>query len=277
MLIDAEIIRRQEALDKLERVLVLLYYAEDSATNELLQVRATRLQRRLKDISRRYTAEIRQGISSGSLSRTQIRKLFANYSAYKPVPAGMDHARSEALDILINEILEIESIPAESRVREVEMNHLDMLPASAVLDMIDHARIAEDDCFYDLGAGLGQPTILVNLLCGARSVGVEYQPGYCEFARRRAELLGVRGVTFINADARQVNYADGTVFLLFSPFRGATLEHVLEKLKDEPISKSLRICSFGPCSEVLANVTWLVQVSPKTSGEFKLVVFERVE
>ena len=136
------------------------------------------------------------------------------------------------------------------------MNHLDMLPASAVLDMIDHARIAEDDCFYDLGAGLGQPTILVNLLCGARSVGVEYQPGYCEFARRRAELLGVRGVTFINADARQVNYADGTVFLLFSPFRGAILEHVLEKLREEPISKSLRICSFGPCSEVLANVTW---------------------
>lgn len=275
LLFDSELTKRQAALETLERVQILLHYSEASQEKDLLQQRATRLETRLRQIHMRYADQIRVGINSGSLPRIEIRNLFTSYSAYRPEHAGMEHSTAETLDLLINELLDIKTIPPETRAREAEMAHLDMLPASAVLDMIDHARIGESDCFYDLGAGLGQPAILVNLLCGAKAVGIEYQPSYIEFAQSRAEMLGLSEITFITEDARQVDYSDGTVFLLFSPFKGAILERVMEKLQHEPRDQHVRICSFGPCSEVLYRQGWLKKIYPDSMGEFKLVVFTR--
>lgn len=275
LLVETDFMQREQALETLDRALVLLHYSQTSREKDALEQRANKLKERLSHIHQRCAGKIRADIKTGSLKSAALRDLFGAFTAYEPSREGMQHSKAEVLDLLVNLIFKIENIPPESRVREEEMVHLDMLPSSAVLDMIDHARIDETDCFYDLGSGLGQPTILVNLLCGAKTIGVEYQPSYSKFAQRRVEILGLDGVSFINADARKVNYADGTAFLLFSPFKGNILERVLEKLRDEPISDSMRICSFGPCSEVLAGKSWLKQVYPDSIDEFKLMVFER--
>ena len=45
--------------------------------------------------------------------------------------------------------------------------------------------------------------------------------------------LNLSEVDFINVDAREAEYADGTVFFLYTPFEGKMLLEVLGRLKEE--------------------------------------------
>jgi predicted RNA methylase len=149
-------------------------------------------------------------------------------------------------------------------------------PACVILDMIDHAGICSNAVFYDLGSGLGQPAMLVNLLCGARCVGIEYQPSYHQFACDRLEMLGLEDVSYFNEDARDADFSQGTHFFLFSPFKGSILDQVLDKLHIEALEQQIRICTFGSCVNTIGQLDWLRLIYPGEPGEYKLVVFESV-
>ncbi|MEZ4616402.1 MAG: class I SAM-dependent methyltransferase [Caldilineaceae bacterium] len=102
------------------------------------------------------------------------------------------------------------------------------------------------DCFYDLGSGLGQVVMLVQLLTGMAARGVEYDPAFVDFARRQAAILDLPAVRFVNADARIADYSDGTIFFLFTPFRGAMLRTVMTRLRDIAHDHPIRVGTFGP-------------------------------
>lgn len=128
------------------------------------------------------------------------------------------------------------------------MVHCEETPARTILDLMDQCVIGAQDVFYDLGSGLGQVVLLVHLLAGVKAKGVEFEPAFCEFARKQAAALGLTAVDFINTNARNADYSDGTVFFLFTPFRGQILHDVLERLEQAARQRQIRLCTFGSCS-----------------------------
>jgi 16S rRNA A1518/A1519 N6-dimethyltransferase RsmA/KsgA/DIM1 with predicted DNA glycosylase/AP lyase activity len=126
-----------------------------------------------------------------------------------------------------------------------------------ILHLIEAAAIAEHDTFVDLGSGLGHVPLLVSLVTGARSLGVEIQAPYVASARKCAQDLHLNRVRFIAQDARNADLSIGTVFYLYSPFKGSILADVLSALQRESIRTPIKICSLGPCTQRVSNEPWL--------------------
>jgi len=114
----------------------------------------------------------------------------------------------------------------------------------------------------------------VAILSDARVVGIERQPAYCAFARRRMRALGIDSVVFDSADARSASYADGTVFYLFTPFVGGILESVLRRLRDRAAQSTIRVCTYGSCTLDVRHQRWLRPVHGDATHSHTLVVFE---
>jgi SAM-dependent methyltransferase len=193
----------------------------------------------------------------------------------EPSTGGEGHQSSgyDGFDLLVDGLLEIELQPRETQERDPEMVHYEPTPARAILRLIDLAELGPDDVFFDLGSGLGRVAILVNLLTGIRTVGVEYEPAYWAYACSRARGLGLTSVEFIRADVRDVDYANGTVFFMFTPFRGKLLQTVLDRLEQEARIRPLRICTYGSCTLYAYHQKWLQPVDKDANHEYSLAVF----
>lgn len=267
---------RQEAFDFFTAARAFIQHGSAGGLKVEITRQISRLEWQYQKINRELFHSLRQDIRSGYLSGTEIRFIFNDYSAYQPGQIGKDHLQTDELDILLMGLLEISDLPHAVLPRDSEMIHLEIAPASVILDMIDHARLSSSDVFYDLGSGLGLPTMLVNLLCGARCIGIEYQPNFHQFACDRLEMLGLEDVSYFNEDARDADFSEGTHFFLFSPFKGSILDQVLDKLHVEALERQIRICTFGSCVNTIRQLDWLRLIYPGEPGEYKLVVFESV-
>lgn len=154
--------------------------------------------------------------------------------------------------------------------------HCEETPARVLLDLIDHTPLTATDVFYDLGSGLGQVVMVVHLLTGVKAKGVEMEPTFCAFAQEQARDLGLTGVEFINIDARAADYSDGTLFFMFTPFRGQLLQDVLDRLQQVAQHHPIRLCTFGPCTPRVADQPWLRPLTPDARHEYKLIIFESI-
>jgi hypothetical protein len=83
------------------------------------------------------------------------------------------------------------------------------------------------------------------------------------------------GVEYLNVDARDADYAAGTVFFMFTPFVGSMLQAVLDRLYLESKKRAIRVCTFGPCTLEVAKQPWLKSLDDNAGHEFKLAIFER--
>lgn len=184
------------------------------------------------------------------------------------------HWGAEAADALATGIFRSDCLPEPWDGGDSEMIHYESTPVSAVLELVDRAPLAGGDRFVDVGSGLGQVVLLVHLLTGVEATGLEVVPAYVARARGEAERLGIDGVTFREGDARFADLYGGTVYFMFSPFRGQMLQTVLNRLREEACARRLTICSFGPCTERIANESWLTLQEEGMNHEFRLAVFE---
>src|SRR5437667_343320 len=94
-----------------------------------------------------------------------------------------------------------------------------------IADAYRKAGVTKKDKVADLGSGAGQIPLLVHLLTGARTLGVEIDQGLHEVAEANRQRLGMAGqVTLEHGSAIDParDYRDVTVFNLFNPFRGPT-------------------------------------------------------
>ncbi|HEX7051734.1 MAG TPA: class I SAM-dependent methyltransferase [Longimicrobiales bacterium] len=235
---------------------------------------AERVRRRLAAIDRRMfrrlRAEIRAGRCAGRALRTVIDE-----SVECDVVGGRrrDEPGYDHLDAFVNGLLLTRPIPVETKAREPEMVRYQQTPARVIFELVDRARLAGDDVFYDLGSGLGHVPILVNLLSGATARGVEFEPAYCDYARARAADLKLSRVAFTNADARAADYSDGTVFFLYTPFVGAMLDEVLERLRRLSRRRRIRLFTYGPCTPWVARQGWLESPDGERHHAFRLAAF----
>ena len=147
--------------------------------------------------------------------------------------------------------------PVSEAVLTPEMVFYQPTPARHILEMIRASGLGEDDVLIDLGSGLGHVAMLASILTGARAIGIEVDPAFVRCARECAAGLGLERVTFAEADARDADLSAGTVFHLYTPFTGGMLRSVLDRLRREADKRAIRVCTLGPCVEVVAKQSWL--------------------
>jgi len=135
-------------------------------------------------------------------------------------------------------------------------------PARHIFDLIRRISLTDHDSLIDIGAGLGQVTLMASICTNAVCTGIELEPSYVESARQGAHSLNLKNANFIQADARLADLSRGTVFYLYTPFRGATLREVLNSLRQQATTREIRICTFGPCTGAVAEEPWLSAIGP---------------
>jgi hypothetical protein len=243
-------------------------------TKELveLQSRSVRLQVRFEAINRQLFSRVWTDLQVGTFDQNQLRRFLDQFTTYQPKP-DQRHFGPDGLDYLLDGVFGLAAPPPATLSPEAEMIHLEHTPARVILDLIDHADLKTGDIFYDIGSGLGQIAILVHLLTGVVVWGVEIEPAYCLHASDYAINLELFEVHFVQVDARNADYCNGTVFFMFAPFTGKMLQAVLDKLKIEAQQRPIKLCTYGPCTPQVLAQPWLTNSNGSGGDEFKLAVF----
>jgi hypothetical protein len=177
-------------------------------------------------------------------------------------------------DELLSGVLALRE-PAQAKApAEPEMVFYQPTPVRHILRLIAMSKLSEADTpvnlLIDIGSGLGHVPLLASILTGAPTLGIEVEPAYVASARECAQSLRLERVTFVQQDARTADLSTGTVFHLYTPFTGAMLAQVLEKLRNESTSRPIRICTLGPCTEQLAAQSWLKPAAPPDPDQITL-------
>jgi hypothetical protein len=73
-----------------------------------------------------------------------------------------------------------------------------------------------------------------------------------------------------------VTIVEGPVFFMYAPFRGKLLEEVLGRLQDESRTRTIRICTYGPCALQMLDRSWLEHLDQEPIREHKLAAFRSI-
>ncbi len=250
--------QRLEALDLLDAHFPAAAQPVSVAESNMAELyrQARAIHTRLEAVSCELYRAIRSQIQRGDRPAALLgwARSFAEIEdADRPVGGvGYDY-----LDELISGVLQFEEPSALSVPRESEMVFYQPTPARHIFSLIDLTALVATDVLVDLGSGLGHVPLLVSICTHARSIGIELEATYVERARQCAQRLSLNKVTFIQQDARAADFSTGTVFYLYTPFMGFILSHVLDRLRREAATRQIRICSYGPCTSVIAEESWL--------------------
>ena len=220
--------------------------------------------------------EIRAGRCRGQAFRKLIfdeLRLDSREAGFEEFVAVRGETGYDELDILGNRLLGVGKMPVPTTELEAGMVEFYKTPARVVFELVERVRFGPEEVFVDLGAGLGQVVMLVHLLTGVRALGVEIEPAYCHYARRCAKELGLTGVRFGPGDARVADLSAGTVFFLFTPFKGEVFSQVMERVRAVASSRKIRVIGYGPCTEEIARSGWLRREGDGPGGEYTLQIF----
>ena len=265
---------RIEALDFLTLLDQTLQARDWRGERADLRERSAALRGRLEGIDRRLFRRVREWILSPQCNSRDLRHELNCFTTYSSSQVGHAHFGYDALDVLLDGVWGAPAEPETSPPLPPEMIHYEPTPARVILDLVDHGQLGPDDVFFDLGSGLGQVALLVNLLTGIPSRGIEYQAHLWRQSERIAHSFGTVNVAFVCADARDADFSEGTSFFLFSPFKGRLLRDVLTKLRDEAQRRPISVYTYGPCTADVYQQTWLRSQIPDTNHPFKLAIFK---
>jgi hypothetical protein len=248
---------RAEAADRLD---LLLSVARD----EGLRARAFVLLDSMEALDLAGFADIREAIRRGEGRAALAAWLDVG------LPSGQHY---DVLDHVLAGVLSIAEPEVVHPAPPPEMVFYQPTPARHIIDAVARAGIGADDTVMDLGAGLGHVPILVNVLTGARAVGVEREPAYVERAMEAVAGLGLRDVQVVAGDARDADFSRANVFYLFTPFIGTVLRDVVANIEREARRRPLRVVTLGPCSRTFARMTWLRSDDSDPCAPDRIVVF----
>ncbi len=118
-------------------------------------------------------------------------------------------------------------------------------PVATLRPALSALELGPGDTFYDLGSGLGLPTLIAALSSEAACHGVEYHRRYVERAEQNARQLGLSGVRFHCGDASTFDWTDGNKFYMFNPFPADVLERVAARLLDVARQRPIRVACYA--------------------------------
>jgi len=273
--------KRLDAIDSLEfhvisHIETLIEKTARSNQLILLRQRAEKVKLELEAINNNLFKKLRADIRSKGCSGEQFKRLVGKYIDFDAGGSDHEEAGYDNLDIFINGLLSPRAIPEQTTALEPEMVFYQKTPARIIFELVNKAYITNDDVFFDLGSGLGQAAILVNLLTGIKTRGIEFEPAFCSYATDCAAQLNLPNVSFINADARQADYSEGTVFFMYTPFKGEILKDVLALLRNQSLTRKIKIITYGPCTPQVASEGWLDITVSNEDNIYKPAVFTSI-
>lgn len=241
--------QRLEALERLEDVLA--WSAPQHRDDRVIA-----LCDRLEAASQPLYGSIRHDIQRGLGAETLLewaRAVGLRDDAGEPDGgAGYDH-----VDTLLTGVLQLEEPASVIAELAAEMVFYQPTPARHIFGLIRRTGLSGKDVLIDLGSGLGHVPLLAAICTPARCIGIEWEAAYVECAQRCANALNLTHATFMRQDARDADLSEGTVFYLYTPFRGAMLGDVLAKLRQVAATREIRIGTLGPCTSIVARERWL--------------------
>ncbi|HYG06540.1 MAG TPA: hypothetical protein VD865_09015 [Stenotrophomonas sp.] len=250
---DAALWPRLDWLDRLELHLPDDPAHADACLGAEVAARLRALRDTLEARNRTLYAALREAIAAGE--RQRLAALLAARGAGATPPDAAEGF--DALDELVAGVLSLPLPGAPAVALGADMVAYQPTPARHVLDLLRRTALTADDVLVDLGAGLGQVPLLAALCTPARARGIEIEPAYVAVARAAAAALRLHRARFDCQDLRHADLANGSVFYLYTPLRGALLAELLQRLRALAAARPLRICAFGPCVAVLATEPWL--------------------
>jgi tRNA/tmRNA/rRNA uracil-C5-methylase (TrmA/RlmC/RlmD family) len=266
-------IERMRAIDVLElQMLDEIEQVNNSKSSDpeilSLMQRTRVLKQKLDDVNERLFAYLLASIRSND--RSTVKQYFQKAEQQIASRTADDYVGYDEIDMLVNGLLEVAFVPVEPEARDADMLFYQPTPARIILKLIDELQVMPEDTFYDLGSGLGHVPILVNLLTGIQTKGVELEDSYVRYSGECVNKLGLVNVAFINADARHVDYDDGTIFYMYTPFQGDMLRQVLVKLEAQSKRRPIKVCTYGPCTSQVSKQKWLQPLyqTGKQEGRF---------
>ena len=227
--------------------------------------RARAIYARLEAVNCELYGGIRNEIQRGN--RPEALLQWAAFSAkIVDTPGPLNGVGYDYLDELISGIFQFEEPDEGSVQREPEKVFYQPTPARHIFSLISQTALTSEDVLIDLGSGLGHVSLLVSICTPARSLGIELEATYIERAQKCAQNLKLDRVTFFHQDAHAADLSAGTVFYLYTPFTGSVLNGVVTLLRREAETRRIRICTYGPCTSVVAQETWLeTAAAPETN------------
>ena len=269
---------RADALDFIEFYIIeplQFYLQSDSEREELMRLksRIETLKLALGRIDDKLFEQLRAEIISGECRGKAFEDLVGQYFDI----ANLDSSREgyDNLDVFINRVLSNREIPEPTREPSPEMVSYQKTPARVVFEIARKVKFTKSDIFVDIGSGLGHVAILINLIAGISTRGIEFEPAFCNYAQDCAASLNASGTTFINTNACEADYSDGTVFFLYTPFKGEMLHQVLQRLKEKSTSRQITIITYGPCTAEVAQESWL-RTETDNSAKSQLAFFKSI-
>jgi hypothetical protein len=240
--------QRVAALDDLDACL-----PDGQPIGTALHHRARAIYAELESVNSRLYKAIRQDIQRGA-GGGMLLEWMPDWNG----AANLMNCRGyDYLDELISGVLQFEEPSAEVVQLESEMVSYQPTPARHIFDLIGRTALTERDFLIDLGSGLGHVALMASICTSASCTGIELELSYVDCARKSARSLNLNNVRFVQCDARAADFSAGTVFYLYTPFIGNILRDVLNSLRQEAVKREIRICTFGPCTQIVAEEQWL--------------------
>ena len=207
------------------------------------------LRERIRETARLQHADLRRRIYDGTLDRQAFLAMLRD-------------APIETRDHLVEEILDIAYLPPNEIPRDVNRPPSGL---AEILFAIDRANLDSTRTFVDLGSGAGKVVLLVALLTGARTIGIEIDPVLASRARAASQSLG-RAIEIIEGDIRNLPLPPADVYYMYIPFIGSA--EVVARLRS--LAAERRILVFSQALP-LATLPWL---KPKNTSSYWLEMYE---
>lgn len=165
-------------------------------------------------------------------------------------------------DAWVDELLGIEPPPPDAP--DLPRGAVPYLPCGVdeIVATVQEVPVGPGDELVDLGSGLGRVAVLVHLLSGARTRGIEIQAPLVDRARARCAALGLTAVSFVHGDAAGCEL-DGSIFFLYAPFNGDLLARVVRRLQDVARRRPIVVAAVAL---ELPDVPWLTARSTSSAA-----------
>ena len=273
----AGFIRRCDAIDLLEWHLAEFSNADpadQAGRASALRDQAIALCRHLEQMNAAVVQGLRRDIVAGRCRGSDLFDELQRCCAGPKQNAADGDLEYDSLDVLVAGILGTDRLLDHDAAEALpEMVPYQPTPARIILEIVRQTGVSPHDLFVDVGSGLGVVPMLVSLLSGAAAIGIEVQPSYCRHADACVRRLNLSNVRFVCQDARHADYSVGTVFYMYTPFKGAMLRQVLERLDAEGRRRKFRLCTYGPIVSEAVQQPWLAAFERSRLAEGPVTVF----